>query len=319
MKRSIEDVVMRGLGGGLLAGLVVAIWFLTVDTIQGQPFHTPAVLAHFFVQRDTLTVSVGLVAFYTMLHFGVFALLGVTFAWGLALFETAPSLLLGAAFGVIVLDLVFYGALVISGSAIFGVLPGMHVLGANLVGGAVLMAFLHRTGHEPGAFGLGVLRGHAYITEGITTGLFGAVAVALWFLAVDVAVGQPLRTPAALGAALFLGAQAPTDYAVSAALVCGYTALHLAVFAGFGVLLVALARGLERAPQFVLMVVLAGIVLEAFVLPAMAIRAEWVLGTLEWWTVAVGNVLAVGVMGWRVWRTHPQLRHVLSEPVHQRS
>jgi hypothetical protein len=319
MKRPVDAVLARGLGGGILAGLVVAVWFLVVDLAQGRPFHTPAVLAHFFFQRETLDVTAELVGFYTVLHLGAFAALGVLTAWALAVLDTAPGLLRGAVFGVFVLDLVFYGALLISGDGIFGVLPWIHVLAANMAGGMALMTYLHRTSRDARPFGPAVLRGHPLLTDGIVTGMWGAAAVAAWFLAVDLAAGHPLRTPAALGAALFLGAQGTADLVVTAPLVAGYTVLHLAVFSACGVLFVAVARGLERAPQFALLVALACILLEALIMPAMALTAEWVLGMVGWWSVAVGNALAVGAMGWRVWRTHAGLRAMFQEPLRMRT
>jgi len=315
MKRPVDDVLARGLGGGILAGLVVAVWFLVVDLVQGRPFYTPAVLAHFFFQRETLDITTALIGFYTVLHLGAFAALGVLTAWILAVLETSPGLLLGAVFGVFVLDLVFYGALLITGAGIFGVLPWGHVLAANVAGGMTLMTYLHRTTVDARPFGLAVLRGHPLLTEGMATGLYGAAAVAAWFFVLDLAVGHPLRTPAALGAALFLGAQQASTIVVSAPLVAGYTVLHLAAFTVFGILFVALARGLERAPHFLLLMALGCIVLEALIMPAMALSAEWVLGMVGWWSVAIGNLLAIAVMSWRVWRTHAGLRQVLQEPI----
>jgi len=316
MKRPVDDVLARGLGGGILAGSVVAVWFFLVDLAQGWPFYTPAVLAHFFFPRETWDITAPLIGFYTVLHLGVFAALGVLTAWILAVLDTSPGLLLGAVFGVFVLDLAFYGALLASGASIFEVLPWGHVLAANVAGGMTLMTYLHRTRHDARPFGLAVLRGHPLLTEGMVTGLYGAAAVAAWFLVLDLAAGHPLRTPAALGAALFLGAQDPSSIIVSAPLVAGYTVLHLAVFSAFGILFVALARGLERAPHFLLLVALGCIVLEALIVPAMALTAEWVLGMVGWWSVAVGNLLAIAAMSWRVWRTHAGLRQVLHEPVH---
>lgn len=315
MKRPVDDVLARGLGSGILAGLVVAVWFLVVDLVQGRPFYTPAVLAHFFFQRETLDITASLIGFYTVLHLGAFAALGVLTAWILAVLETAPGLLLGAVFGVFVLDLVFYGALLITGAGIFGVLPWGHVLAANVAGGMTLMTYLHRTSVDARPFGLAVLRGHPLLTEGMVTGLYGAAAVAAWFFVLDLVAGHPLRTPAALGAALFLGAQQASIIVVSVPLVAGYTVLHLALFSAFGLLFVALARGLERAPHFLLLIALGCIVLEALIMPAMALSAEWVLGMVGWWSVAVGNLLAVAVMSWRVWRTHAGLRQVLQEPI----
>ncbi|HEX9705487.1 MAG TPA: hypothetical protein VGA20_09590 [Gemmatimonadales bacterium] len=319
MKRPLDVVVQDGLYGGVLAGAVVAVWFFAADAIAGVPFRTPAVLAYLFFHRETLEISVELVAFYTILHLGVFAALGIATAWVLAAFEAPPSLLKGAAFGVLVLDLMFYGALLWTGARILGVLPWPHVLGSNIVGGMALMAYLHRASHDERPFGLAVLRGHPLANDGAVTGLVGAAAVALWFLALDVAVGHPLRTPAALGSALFLGAQGMGEVRTDLGVVAAYTVLHVGVFIAIGMGLAWLARQVERAPQFLLLVVLACIVLQALVVPAMALTAEWVLGTLGWWSVVVGNLFGVGSMAAWIWLKHPGLRRVLQQPMEVRT
>ena len=55
--------------------------------------------------------------------------------------------------------------------------------------------------------------------------------------------------------------------------------------------------------------------LEGLVLATIGVAAQWVLGTVGWWSVAVANVLAVLAMGWQVWRTHPMLpRRLLEHP-----
>jgi hypothetical protein len=44
-----------------------------------------------------------------------------------------------------------------------------------------------------------------WVVEGAVGGTIGAGILAVWFLLYDLAEGQPLRTPALLGAALFHG------------------------------------------------------------------------------------------------------------------
>jgi hypothetical protein len=315
MKRPLDVVVEDGLFGGVLAGAVVAVWFFAADAIAGVPFRTPAVLAYLFFHRDTLEISVELVAFYTILHVGVFAGLGIATACALEALDAPPSLLKGAAFGVFVLDVTFYGALLWTGARILGVLPWPHVLGSNVAGGMVLMTYLHRASRDERAFGLAVLKGHPLLKEGVMTGIVGAAAVALWFLGLDMVAGQPLRTPAALGSALFLGAQGMAEVHTSLAVVAGYTVLHVMVFAVIGIGLVWIARQIERAPQMLLLIGMACIVLEALVVPAMALTAEWVLGALGPWSVVVGNLLAVASMTAWIWHKHPVLRRVLQQPV----
>lgn len=311
MKRPLPAVITEGLVGGILAGLVVVVWFLVVDTAGGQPFRTPAALAAALFHRELPDVGFRLVATYTILHFGVFALLGVATAWAIAPLEAPPRLLLGVVFGLLVLDVVLYTALLLTGARLLAVVAWPHVLGANITSGVVLMGYLHWAGGDRRPWGPLALKAHPLLARGLVTGLLGAAAVALWFLVLDIAAGRPFRTPAALGSALLLGASGTGEIQVGLGLVATYTVVHVAAFWVAGVLFVALAEQVERVPGLVLFVALALIVIEALVVTVMALGAEWVLGTLGWWSVAVGNLIAVLAMGWEVWRTHPTLRQKL--------
>jgi len=91
--------------------------------------------------------------------------------------------------------------------------------------------------------------------------------------------------------------------------------VHVAAFVVAGALFVAIAEQLERTPALLLLAVMAMIVLDAVVVTALALGAQWVLGTLGVWSVLGANVLAVCAMGWYVWATHPILRRRLHEQV----
>src|SRR5712691_9810113 len=318
MRRPVQAVIVQGVTGGILAGLVVALWFLVVDTLVGHPFRTPALLAGVLLHREFPQATFRLVAAYSVLHFGVFAVLGVAMAWLSAAFAAPPRLLLSVVFGLVLQEVVFYTGLVLSGAPHLDVVPWPHVFGANIASGLVLMSYLHRAERDPRPFGLATLQQRPVIMKGLVTGLVGAGAVAAWFFVRDLAGGAPLHTPAALGSALLLGAAGPAEVSVSLGLVATYTGVHVAAFIVAGIALVALAEHVERAPAMAVLVVLAFIVLEALVVATLAVGAEWVLGTLGWWSVAVGNVLAVLTMGWQVWRTHPTLQRLLHEPMHVR-
>ncbi len=319
MRRPVQAVLVQGVTGGIVAGLVVALWFLVVDVLVGHPFRTPTLLAGALLHREFPQATFRLVAVYSVLHFGVFALLGVGMAWISALFAAPPRLLLSVVFGLVLQEVVFYTGLLLSGAPHLDVVPWPHVFGANIASGLVLMSYLHRAERDPRPFGLATLQQRPVMMKGLVTGLVGAVAVAAWFFLRDLVAGAPLHTPAALGSALLLGAAGPADVSVSLGLVATYTVVHIAAFVVAGIALVALAEQVERAPAFAFLVVLAFIVLEALVVAFLAVGAEWVLGTLGWWSVAVGNLLAVLAMGWQVWRTHPTLqRRLLHEPMHVR-
>ncbi|OLC08509.1 MAG: hypothetical protein AUH42_01220 [Gemmatimonadetes bacterium 13_1_40CM_70_11] len=76
MRRPVQAVIVQGVLGGILAGLVVALWFLVVDVLVGHPFRTPTLLAGVLLHREFPQATFRLLAAYSVLHFGVFALLG---------------------------------------------------------------------------------------------------------------------------------------------------------------------------------------------------------------------------------------------------
>jgi hypothetical protein len=307
MQRSRTHALVHGAAGGLIAGLVVAFWFLNVDLIAGRPFETPVRLANAVIGGDH-AAGLRLVVAYTILHLGVFAVLGMLAASFIRAVGVPPGLLVGAVFGLVVLTGVHYGAMLVTGGRVMDVLPAGHVVFANLLGGMAMMGYLHLATRATTPIGYGVLREHKLVARGLVTGLIGAAAVAAWFLVLDVARGQPFFTPAALGAALLLGATSQADVQVSVPIVAAYTTLHLAAFAGIGIAIEWAAERIERAPAVLRAAVLAFVLLEALFIGVVGALSQWVLGALGYWAVAVGNVLALASMGMWVLAMHPKLR-----------
>ena len=307
MERSQSHALVHGAVGGVVAGLVVALWFLAVDLAAGQPFSTPARLATAVIGGDPVP-SIRLVITYTVLHVGVFAMIGVIAASFLRATAIAPSLLVGAVFGLVVLTSVHYTALLITGQRLLAVVPAIHVVVANLLGGMAMMSYLHVATRATTPLGYGVLREHRLVARGLVTGLVGAGAVAVWFLVLDVARGQPFFTPAALGAALLLGATSQADVSVTLPIVTAYTVLHLAAFAGIGIAVEWAAERVERAPAVLRAATLAFVLLEALFIGVVGALSQWVLGALGYWAVAVGNVLALAAMSMWMLATHPRLK-----------
>src|SRR5205823_2635938 len=101
MKRSIHHLIGDGVVGGVLAGLVVALWFLVVDSLAGRPFHTPVALASALTRQAIGPPTLRLVAAYTVVHFAVFALLGLAMAEAIAVLRTPPRLVFGVLFGLV--------------------------------------------------------------------------------------------------------------------------------------------------------------------------------------------------------------------------
>ncbi|MFQ5705247.1 MAG: hypothetical protein ACE5HT_14655 [Gemmatimonadales bacterium] len=313
MQARSSSLVAHGAIGGLVAGAVVAAWFFIADLAAGQPLRTPTILAGAFLGGRVVDPGVGMVVTYTALHFGVFVGLGIATVWSLGMLGIVPALRHGAAFGLGVLNAVHYGILLVVDANLLTLLPTVHVLGANLLGGMLMAAYFHSVSDTKVPIGPAALKIHPRLLEGLTTGFLGAVAVAVWFLVLDLLTGRPFFTPAALGSAVFLGASAPSEVHVSLGIVMGYTALHVIAFCAVGVVLVYVSKQLEAMPGLWLLVVMAFIVVEGGFLAAVGMLGGWVHGAVGWWAVVIGNLLAVTAMGRRIWRAHPGLREKLIE------
>ena len=187
-------------------------------------------------------------------------------------------------------------------------------MGANVLAGIAFMSYMHRAEREEHPIGLAALRHHPVVAEGLKVGLLGAVVVATWFLLIDVAMGRPLLTPAALGSAVFFGAAEPAALSTAPGVILAYTILHVVLFVAVGIFFVVVARGIETFPRFAYLTLMCAILLEALSFAVLVSIGESMLGSISLWSIGVANVLAIGVMAGWLWRTHPLLReHVLAE------
>src|SRR5436189_36590 len=107
MKRSLHGLIADGVVGGVLAGLVVALWFLAVDSLAGRPFHTPAALASALTRQEIGPPTFRLVTAYSVLHFGVFAVLDVAAGHPLRTPAALGAALLFGASNVAAIDITF--------------------------------------------------------------------------------------------------------------------------------------------------------------------------------------------------------------------
>jgi len=303
---------VRGVIAGILGATALAFWFLVIDAARGAPFHTPALLASSLMGLDGLESSPGLIALYTVIHFAVFIAVGVGVAWLFTTVDWGPSILLGIILGFVLFDIAFYASIYITGIDVVQELGWMEVLGGNVLAGMAIMGYLHLTGAVKGVTWWESLADHQIVREGLIAGLVGAGTVAAWFFFFDLTQGRPLFTPAALGSALFLGASDLASVEVSVVTIVGYSIVHLLAFLTIGLIASAIAWEAETKPPVILGAILLFVAFEAFFLGLLAVVAEFLLGPIAWWSIAVGNLLAVVAIGIYLWQRHPMLRVALA-------
>ncbi len=307
----IESNLSRGAIAGFAGGFVLALWLSLVDAGRGEPFGTVAFLASAMAGQDGVEASIPLIGIYTLLHFGLFVLVGILTTWLLELLTCSPNMLFGFALGFLLFDAVFYTGLTVSGVGIVEALGWPVVLAGNLLAGLVLTGVLRALDPEPAASIFDTLWHNRVLREGVVAGLLGAFTVAAWFLILDSVRGQPLFTPAALGSALFLGAADSSQVVISLPTVLGYSAVHFGGFLTAGTVVSGLIAQAEESPPVLLLGLLIFTSFAAFLLGLLAMFAEWILGALAWWNIAAGNLLATAAMGIYLLRVRPKLRATL--------
>lgn len=315
----------KSLGAGAVAGLLAAtaliLLFLFIDLAKGEPLATPTFLSGALLGQELPEATTLRIGLYTVAHYLAFVVLGMLAAMMFDTFKIPRNLTIGAAFGLFACSIVFYPALIITGTDILSAPAWQVVFFGNVLAGLVIVAYLHYASDEEGVTGLAELwRSHPVIRQGIVAGLIGAGLVAVWFLLVDMIAGRPLFTPGALGSAILHGAGGLTGVEISTATVLGYTLIHLAAFLLFGMIVSGLVTQAEKFPPLVFGLLILFVVFETFFIVMVAMLGTWLMEELAWWSVLAGNLLASASMGWYMWRVHPVLReemtneHLWAEP-----
>ena len=280
-----RPVLRDGVIAGLIGATVVAVWFLIFDIARGRPLLTPALL--------------GSAVFYTLLHGVAFVGFGVVAASLIQAAEREPALLIAFAILFAGFEAFFIGAAAALGTSMLGALVWWAILAGNLLASvAMLWYFFARHRRLPemliGTWG-------RVVREGAVAGILGAVVVAVWFLLLDLAEGQPFHTPILLGTQLF-GAAHP-----AAVVVILYTIAHGLAFIVFGVIAAALISGAEEQPLLVLGLAILFTAFEVFFVGAVVIAAKWVLDEVSGWALFLGNIFAATAMLWYFFVRHRTL------------
>jgi hypothetical protein len=303
MQHARSRIVVDGAIAGLFGAVVVAVWFLIFDAARGHIFETPALLAAAILHHshpDGVS-AIQLMLEYSVLHFGAFIIAGIVGAHLLEAAENEPTLLVSLLVFLGAFDVFFIGVVMFLGPAVMREVPWWGIVVANLSATVTMLCyFLSR--HPTLARNLlgpwiGIFR------EGLTAGLIGAVIVAAWFLAYDLAMGEAFKTPLLLGEAIFNNSMTAAPDTI-APLIIAYTVIHFLGFIGFGVALAILMAATDREPLVALGVLIVFAIFEVLFFGWVTLVDASLLEQLGWWKIIAANGLAlIGMVAYEL-RVH---------------
>jgi hypothetical protein len=134
-------VLREGMIAGILGAAIVAVWFLAIDTIQGEPFRTPKLLGTALLRQPEPGPAVLL---YTVVHGVAFVLLGLVGAALVAGAERAPLFVFALVILFTAFEVFFFGAIVIVASWVLDQLAGWTIFVGNLLAAAAMLWYFFR-------------------------------------------------------------------------------------------------------------------------------------------------------------------------------
>ena len=309
MPQSKGRIIVDGVMAGLLGGLVIALWFLVFDAANGHPLQTPALLSAALLHARHPVALAGpswsLVAEYTLAHFAVFALLG---AIGALLIDGAkhhPELFGTLLIFTIAFEVFFIALVMLAGPAAAAAMPWWKIIVGNLMATAAMLAFF--LWRQPGLARNMMGEWTGVVREGVVSGIVGGLIVAVWFLVYDVATGHPFHTPALLGAIVFNALHQPEGFAVTTAVVLGYTVLHFFAFIMFGIASSILMVASEREPVLALGELILFIWFELCFVAFVTFLDNTAVEEIGWWNIIGGNIVALAAIIAYFEHRHPRI------------
>lgn len=141
-----NNVLREGVSAGLIGASAIALWFGILDALQGNVLATPVMLGKSFGSLFLKNVEPGFAASflgYTILHFALFTIIGIAFAWIVNAGEKTPSVLIGFLGLLVVFEVGWVGWTAVLSQG-FGELTWLQVFLANLIGAAAMGLYMWR-------------------------------------------------------------------------------------------------------------------------------------------------------------------------------
>ena len=137
-------VLGEGTIAGLIGAAVVALWFLAIDTVHGEPLRTPTLLG---IGLLKILAGPHPVVVYTLVHGLAFVLFGIVASVLIAGAERSPAFLFAVVILFTAFEVFFFGAVIIGAKWVLDELAGWTIVVGNLLASAAMLAYFFK-GHR---------------------------------------------------------------------------------------------------------------------------------------------------------------------------
>lgn len=137
-------VLREGSVGGLIGAATVAVWFLVIDTVMGDPLRTPRLLGEAFLRIEGGPPAV---VAYTVVHVLAFVLFGIVVAVLIAGAEREPMFFFAVVILFTAFEVAFFALTLIGARWVLDELAGWTILVGNVLAAAAMLAYFF-VGHR---------------------------------------------------------------------------------------------------------------------------------------------------------------------------
>ncbi len=138
-------IAKDGIFSGVIGALMVAVWFLILDTLAGRPLYTPSLLGKILfrvpnaLQDPTIVRSIA--AVYTAAHTAVFVIVGLVAAYLVVASERMPPMRILFLFFFVIFEAAFFVYSLLAGGGLIARLGMTTVIIANLLAAGGMSAY----------------------------------------------------------------------------------------------------------------------------------------------------------------------------------
>ena len=145
----LSQLLREGLIAGILGATTIAVWFLIVDGVRGQPLYTPSILGTALFKGgvttpESLGIDLEIVFVFTWVHGLVFTAIGWLASWLLGIAERNPQLGFGILLFFVVFEFGFIAVCQVFAEPVLHTLAWPAVVIGNLLAAIAMGAYFWR-------------------------------------------------------------------------------------------------------------------------------------------------------------------------------